>query len=290
MECLGILNVYKPAGLTSRNVVDRVERLVRPARVGHAGTLDPLATGVLVICVGQATRLIQYVQRLPKRYRATFLLGQSSNTDDTDGEVTVVAGAVDPTRDRVEQTLSKFVGEIDQRPPTHSAVKLGGHRAYRLARRGAAVELNPRKITIHSIELRRYEYPVLEVEVECGSGTYIRSIGRDLGALLGTGAVMSALERTAVGGFRAEEAMYIDNLTTAIVLEHLQPPLTACGDLPRVTLTRAQVLELRYGRPILWEWVQDSAAAGNLDGWKSAPRGEIAATDSAGRLAAILWE
>ena len=137
--------------------MDRVERLVRPARAGHAGTLDPLATGVLVICVGQATRLIQYVQRMPKTYHATFLLGQRSETDDVEGEVVPVEGAVDPGARRSSANLSKFVGEIQQRPPAHSAVKLAGRRAYHFARRGVEVELMPRTITIHKIAVRRYE-------------------------------------------------------------------------------------------------------------------------------------
>ncbi len=134
MTLFGVLNVDKPAGLTSRDAVDRVERLVQPARAGHAGTLDPLATGVLVICVGQATRLIQYVQRMPKTYLATFLLGQTSETDDLEGQLTPVAAATEPTREAVERALPQFIGDIQQQPPIHSAIKLAGRRAYQLAR------------------------------------------------------------------------------------------------------------------------------------------------------------
>src|SRR5262249_43555691 len=155
-----------------------------------------------VICVGQATRLIQYVQRLPKRYRATFLLGRHSETDDTEGEITLIEGAPQPARAEIEAALSKFIGDIEQRPPAHSAVKIAGRRAYKLARQGRAVEIAPRTVTIHSLNILRYDYPELELVVECGSGTYIRSLGRDLASALGTAAVMSALERTAVGGFR----------------------------------------------------------------------------------------
>jgi tRNA pseudouridine55 synthase len=283
MAYCGILNVNKPTGMTSRNVVDRVERLVCPARVGHAGTLDPLATGVLVICVGQATRLIQFVQRMPKTYRATFLLGQTSNTDDVDGQVLVVEGATDPGHEVVERELAKFVGEIEQRPPAHSAVKLAGRRAYHLARRGVEVQLQPRTITVHRIDVRRYEYPELELDIECGSGTYIRALGRDLGEALETGAVMAALQRTAVSKFRIDDAFSIEELDAATLKERLQPALAAVTDLPQVTLTEAQLLELRHGRPILTSWLRDGKDA-MIDA------AELVAVDSAGRLAAILYE
>src|SRR5258705_7287805 len=131
MAPFGLLNVNKPPGVTSRDAVDRVERLVRPARAGHAGTLDPLATGVLVICVGQATRLIRFVQRMRKRYRATFLLGHSSETDDIEREVTAVPNAILPTREMIDGLLPTFIGDIQQRPPTHSAIKIAGRRAYK---------------------------------------------------------------------------------------------------------------------------------------------------------------
>src|SRR5215213_4779856 len=144
MVPFGLLNVNKPPGVTSREAVDRVERLVRPAKAGHAGTLDPLATGVLVICVGQATRLIRFVQRMPKRYRATFLLGYSSESDDTEREVVAIPNAVVPTRSMIDFVLPQFLGEIQQRPPAYSAIKVAGRRAYKLARRGKEVELAAR--------------------------------------------------------------------------------------------------------------------------------------------------
>src|SRR3989304_2088231 len=227
----GILNVDKPAGLTSRDAVNRVERLFRNVKCGHAGTLDPLATGVLVICVGPATRLIQYVQRLPKQYRAVFQLGCRSATDDTEGEVEVVVGAPEPTRAQVEAALPQFLGDVQQRPPAHSAVKIGGQRAYDLAPRGEEFELPARTASIPRLEILRYEYPELELAIECGSGTYVRSLGRDLAAALGTAAVMSALVRTAIGDFRIENAIPLDALTTDTLLERLQPPLEALKSL-----------------------------------------------------------
>jgi tRNA pseudouridine55 synthase len=310
MSLFGVLNVHKPAGLTSRAVVDRVERLIRPVRAGHAGTLDPLATGVLVICVGQATRLIQYVQRMPKTYHATFLLGHRSETDDVEGEVVPVDDAPTPTRESVDNVLNQFIGEIQQRPPAHSAVKLAGRRAYKLARRGVAVEIAPRTITIHSIAVRRYQYPELELDIECGSGTYVRSLGRDLGAALGTAAVMSALERTAIGRFRIQDAIALDDLTAETLSQHLQPALTIVDDLPRVALSKAQLLEIRNGRPILSSWLtskpspfgegqvaRDSPRRGE-GAMLPLPLGEgrgegvlsLAVVDATGRLIALLYE
>src|SRR4051794_11251119 len=166
MALSGILNVCKPAGMTSRDVVDRVKWMTRPEKVGHAGTLDPLATGVLVICVGQATRLIQYVQRLRKFYSAAFLLGSRSDTDDLEGQVVPVDGAPVPTREQIDQVLTQFLGDIQQRPPAHSAIKIGGRRAYKLARRGETVDLAPRTVTIYSINVGRYEFPDLELAIE----------------------------------------------------------------------------------------------------------------------------
>jgi tRNA pseudouridine55 synthase len=280
----GIINVNKPAGFSSRDIVDRVETLVRPARCGHAGTLDPLATGVLVICVGAATRLIQYVQRMPKQYRAVFLLGQKSPTDDIEGEVTRLAGVAQPTRAEIEAALPPFIGEIEQRPPAHSAVKVAGRRAYALARRGQSFELAPRTVSIYALEVTQYEFPRLELAIACGSGMYVRSLGRDLAAALGTAAVMAALERTAVGGFRVEDAVRIDELTIQSLRQHVQPALAAVPGLRRLTVSDAELAEIRQGRPIDLRHDAPPFASeqGNRDDW--------AATNSAGELVAILRE
>src|ERR1051325_1327760 len=169
----GLLNINKPSGITSRRVVDRVARLVKPHKAGHAGTLDPLASGVLVVCVGQATRLIEYVQRMPKRYRATFLLGRSSPTEDIEGDVSELPGAPQPSLDQIEQAARGMLGQLAQRPPAFSAVKVDGRRSYDLARAGRAVELAPRTIEVHAIALVGYSYPQLELDIRCGSGTYV---------------------------------------------------------------------------------------------------------------------
>jgi tRNA pseudouridine55 synthase len=280
MSHFGILNINKPAGCSSRHVVDRVERVVRPSKAGHAGTLDPLASGVLVICVGQATRLVPYVQQMPKRYRATFLLGRQSATDDVEGDVAEIGGAPQPTRNLIDETLPQFLGDIEQVPPAHSAVKVGGRRAYRLARAGKVVEISPRLVTIHRLTIRRYEYPELELDIECGSGTYVRSLGRDLAAVLGTSAVMSALQRTAIGEFQIEEALALKDITAHAVAKHMLPAMRAVADLPRVTISEAQQTELHHGRPINIPptVVMPGSNASN----------ELAAMTSNGQLTAIL--
>jgi tRNA pseudouridine55 synthase len=284
MTLFGVLNVNKPVGPTSRDVVDRVSRLVQPSKVGHAGTLDPLASGVLVICVGQATRLTRYVQQMPKTYRAAYLLGQRSETDDVEGELVPVSGAIEPPRETLDQVLTRFIGDIQQRPPTHSAIKLAGRRAYKLTRRGIEIELQPRAVTIHSILVRRYRYPQLELDVECGSGTYIRALGRDIGEALGTGAVMTALDRTAIGEFHVDDAVSPDDLTADTLARHLQPALVAVGNLPRIALSEAQVIEARDGRPILTSWLRNGGPA------LVSGASDLAAADAAGRLVAILYE
>jgi tRNA pseudouridine55 synthase len=283
MTLFGILNVNKRAGRTSRRVVDHIQGLVHPAKAGHAGTLDPLATGVLVICVGQATRLIEYVQRMPKQYRATFLLGRRSETDDVEGEVSEVAGSPEPSRAKIEQLLPQFLGEIQQVPPAHSAVKIGGRRAYKLARAGKAFELAPRTVSIHRLAIRHYEYPELELDIECGSGTYVRSLGRDIAAALATSAVMSALERTAIGCFRVEDAVDVDDVTPETLPKHLQPALAALPSLPRVVLSDAELIEIRHGRPAT------TSLLGALE-VPIAATDEFAAVNSAGELVTILYE
>jgi tRNA pseudouridine55 synthase len=213
MQLFGLLNLNKPPGVTSRRLVDRVQRLVKPAKVGHAGTLDPLASGVLVLGIGPATRLVEYIQEMPKHYRATFLLGRTSTTEDIDGEVTELEDAVPPTRERLERIAEEMTGEIEQRPPIYSALKVSGRRAYALARAGQQVELAPRMVRIHCLRIVRYEYPELCLDVACGGGTYVRSLGRDLAERAGTAAVMSALERTAIGRFVVADALEASRLT-----------------------------------------------------------------------------
>ena len=246
----GLLNIHKPYDVTSRDVVNHVQRLVRPHRAGHAGTLDPLATGVLVVCVGAATRLIEFVQGLPKTYVATFLLGRASETEDIESPVEELADPPIPTRDEVVGVLPRFSGEILQRPPAYCALKVHGHRAYALARRGQTVELKPRPIVIHHLEVMRYEYPELTLAVQCGSGTYIRSLGRDIAAAMGTAAVMSALERTAIGRFSIDDACTLEQLTEQTLETHLLPAIRAVDHLPLLRLNARDAEEIAHGRAI----------------------------------------
>ncbi len=270
----GLLNVNKPRGMTSRDAVDLVQRLARPAKVGHAGTLDPLATGVLVMCVGSATRLIEYVQRMPKRYTGTFLFGRHSPTEDTDGEVTLLVGPPIPSRGELEAAAKQFVGRLMQRPPAYSALKVAGRRAYDLARRGEAVELQPRPIEVYSLAVARYEYPELVLEIECGGGTYVRSLGRDLAEALGTAAVMSALARTAIGPWTIADAIDPERLTAADWSAHIEPLLKAVGGLPKRELSSEEVSRVRKGLTI-----PNSGPATDS---------EVAAVDCRGQLVCLL--
>lgn len=245
----GILNINKPSGWTSRDVVNRIYGLLKPMKVGHTGTLDPLATGVLIVAVGKATRLIQYSHRLPKRYRATFHLGRSSPSDDIDTDVQIHEGAPQPSKLELEAMLPEFVGTIQQRPPAYAAVKIEGKRAYKLARRGEEVQLEPRPVNVHSLELVDYEYPELVLDIKCGSGTYVRAIGRDLAERLGTAAVMSALERIEIGGLNVSTAVEMSELREE-VSQHLSSPLSLVESLERVTLTEEQILRLLNGLTI----------------------------------------
>ncbi|MEQ8787363.1 MAG: tRNA pseudouridine(55) synthase TruB [Pirellulaceae bacterium] len=278
----GILNLLKPPHVTSRDVVNQVQRLVKPAKAGHAGTLDPLAFGVLVVGVGPATRLVEYVQRMPKRYRGTFLLGRSSDTDDVEGSVAELSDASIPTREQIEAALPALTGRIMQRPPAFSALKVKGKRAYDLARRGESFELEARPVIVYRLALRDYDYPRLELDVECGGGTYIRAIGRDLAASLGTAAVMSDLCRTAIGGFRLEDAVSPDALTRENLGRHLLPAARAVEGLPTVQLTAEECERIRRGMAI--------QAGGRTSAEESteSTADEFAALTPSGELAAIL--
>jgi tRNA pseudouridine55 synthase len=238
--------------MTSRRAVDIVARLLGNKRVGHAGTLDPLASGVLVVCVGWATRLVSYIQQRPKRYRATFRLGVRSETDDAEGTLLTVPDVVPPAAGTIEACLSHFVGFIEQIPPQHSAAKVAGIRAYHHARRGKTVELKARTIEIQSIRLVDYSFPELRLEIVCGSGTYVRSIGRDLGNRLGCGAVMTGLIRTAIGEFSMDSAVSPSTLTREELATFMQPPLAAVAHLPQYRCTADDKQEFGYGRSIPW--------------------------------------
>lgn len=232
----GVLPIDKPVGVSSRKVVDAVAKVVRMKTVGHAGTLDPLASGVVVVCMGNATRLVDFIHDLPKAYAATFLLGRSSPSDDLETEVTIEADPAQPSRETIEHALAAFRGEILQRPCDYSAVHVGGKRAYRLARKGREVVLAPKRVRIDRLSITAYDWPRLGLDVVCSSGTFIRAIGRDLAAALGTTAVMESLVRTAVEPFLKASALPLGAITPETVAAALLPPAAAVRHLPSITL------------------------------------------------------
>ncbi|MDB5390371.1 MAG: truB [Planctomycetaceae bacterium] len=246
----GLLNLFKPAGWSSRDVVNRVERIVKPAKAGHAGTLDPLAEGVLVVGVGAATRLVSAVQECPKEYRGTFQLGCRSDTDDSTGTVVVVDDARIPSLAEIQVLIPQFTGEIWQIPPQFSAVHVAGQRAYALARAGEIVEIAPRQVQVSKLEILAYAWPTLELLIECGSGTYIRSIGRDMGEILGCGALMTALIRTRIGHFHASHAVPIAELSKDNLQQHLLPAARAVEHWPQYVCTDSELVHLGHGRMI----------------------------------------
>jgi tRNA pseudouridine55 synthase len=236
MSLSGILNVDKPPGVSSARVVAQVKRLLpKGTKIGHAGTLDPFATGVLLLLVGKATKQCERLMDEPKQYEATIKFGATTETDDPESPESPwhrqKADAPLPTRQEVEATLRSFVGEILQRPPPYSAMKVGGRRAYELARKGDLVEIEPRKVTVYGAELLSYRYPSAEVRIDCGRGTYIRSIARDLGAALDVGGYLTALRRTRVGPFEAIGAVAPQALVSVSQedLARLLTPVEATG-------------------------------------------------------------
>jgi len=270
----GLLVLDKPTGITSRDAVNRAQTwFPRGTRIGHTGTLDPLATGVLVLCIGSATRLTEYVQRMSKVYAARITLGATSDTDDADGTITPMQGAAIPTREQIEQALATFVGTIEQTPPAFSAAKVTGRRAYAMARKGEEVNLSPRPVTIYRIDIREYSYPALDVLVHCGKGTYIRSIARDLGQRLDCGGYITALRRSAVGAFTDADALTLDT-PAEVARERLLPIANAVCELPRLTLSEALLTRLRQGQRLALQY-------------DFPKHGEVAIFDDAGRLHAL---
>lgn len=295
MKPLGLVNLHKPPGMTSRSAVDRVERLVRPAKAGHAGTLDPLASGVLVVCVGQATRLIEYVQRMPKSYTGRFLLGRRSDTEDIEGNVVELVDPPIPSLADLQSAAARLTGVIEQRPPAFSALKIGGRRAYQLARSGQAVSPAPRPAHIHRLAVRDYCYPEFTLDVECGAGAYVRSLGRDLAMLAGSEAVMAGLVRTGIGRFTLADAIGPDVLTKENVTRLLRSPREAVADLPSIVLSDGEICKIEHGLPISrgLSIGQAAASAGIPDSAEPADEGrhaagECVAIDASGRLVAIV--
>ncbi len=250
----GILNINKPSGMTSHDVVLRVRKISGQKRVGHAGTLDPLATGVLILCLGQATRVAEYLMASDKMYRARVRLGVTTDTYDTEGRVTGQAGAEGITRAQVERELSGFVGSLEQTPPMYSAIKHKGTPLYRLARRGQVVARKARKVEIRTLRLTEWAPPQLEIEVHCSKGTYIRSLAHDLGQRLGCGAHLAGLTRMASGRFSIEQAITLEELEQAFAKGEgaslLQPLDAALQAFPSVIVDQATESKIGFGQRV----------------------------------------
>lgn len=248
----GLVIVDKPAGWTSHDVVARIRRLAGTRRVGHAGTLDPMATGVLVVGVGRATRLLGHLAVGDKAYLATVRLGASTVTDDAEGEVTGGADATGLSRDAVVSAAAVLTGQLQQVPSAVSAVKVGGVRSYRRVRSGEHVELPARPVTVHRFDVGqvRLDPPFLDVdaEVECSSGTYVRALARDLGAALGVGGHLTALRRTRVGPYRIDTARTLDELATEFVVMPLSE--AAAAAFPRLTVDAGTARKVAHGAPL----------------------------------------
>lgn len=250
----GILNVDKPAGMTSHDVVDAVRRMAGQRKVGHAGTLDPMATGVLLVCLGHATRVAEYLMAGRKRYRATIVLGATTDTYDAQGRTIATGGRIDFGRDEIEAALSHFVGRIEQVPPIYSALKHEGQPLYKLARRGEKIKVAPRPVDIDEIVLLDWDPASLIIEVVCSPGTYIRSLAHDLGQRLGSGAYLSALIRLQSGHFSLRETVSLERLEEAFEhgqeSEYLLPPDEALLDLPAIVVGEEDTRRLKYGQAI----------------------------------------
>jgi tRNA pseudouridine55 synthase len=277
----GFLNIDKPAGMTSHDVVARVRRLApRGVKVGHAGTLDPAATGVLPLALGSATRLIEYLAEARKGYRAVQALGRTTTTDDGEGELVAERAVPALSREKLEAALLPFRGAIMQVPPMYSALHHEGKRLYELAREGVTVELAARPLTIYRLELLDYsvERAELLLDIDCSKGTYIRALARDIGAALGCGAHLATLRRTFVGAFRAEQSTPLAELIEqpAQLPALLLPPELAVAAWPLITLDADGLLRVRRGQPLALTALAEAQAR---------------AHDATGALVALLrWE
>jgi tRNA pseudouridine(55) synthase len=245
----GVVVVDKPAGMTSHDVVDRVRRVFQTRKVGHAGTLDPDATGILILGLGRATRFLGYAQASPKRYLATAVFGVTTSTQDASGEVLATRSCEDLDALAVSQALASFIGRIEQVPPMVSAVKIGGERLYRKAWRGEAVQRAPREVTIHHLVLNSFREgprPEATVDVRCSAGTYVRTLVHDLGGRLGCGAHLGSLRRTEAGGFVEADAAPLDRLepSTLLPLEELVRSVT------RLDLSEDDARAVAHGRSL----------------------------------------
>lgn len=246
----GILPVDKAQGWTSHDVVARVRRLAGQRQVGHAGTLDPLATGLLLVVLGHATKLSSVLMESPKTYLGEVVLGATTVTDDAEGPLLERHDVSGVSHADVEDALRDFVGNIEQRPPAYAAVKVNGRKLYQLARRGETVKAPSRRVAVHAIDLHYWRPPRLGLRIECGSGTYIRSIARDLGVRLGTGGYLHALRRVRSGYFAVTEAASLEQLVRDGVNRYVAPPDRALAGWPAIIVTDDEAVKVRDGRSL----------------------------------------
>jgi len=282
----GIFPIKKAAGMTSHDVVARVRRLARQKSVGHAGTLDPAATGVLPICLGQATRVAEYLSESGKAYHATIRFGVETDTYDAEGSIVGQAPVALAERDIVA-ALPTFLGEQMQRPPAYSAIKRGGQPVYKLARAGEMVEMEPRPVVIYALRVVSWDAPDLALDVECGKGTYIRSLAHDLGARLGPGAHLAALVRTRSGPFTLDQCLTLEALEVALAdggwRERLYAPDEALLERRAAILGERDEARMRNGQPLRFT-ARDAG-----DGWQPPVEGELLRAYSVdGRFLGIL--
>jgi len=249
----GVLVVDKPVGVTSHDIVQIIRSGTNIRRAGHTGTLDPRASGVLVVLIGPAVRLSEYVSASDKRYQAIIELGITTNTYDGDGDVTR-RSPVEISAEEFETALKGFIGEIEQKPPAYSAIKVQGRKAYDMARNGEEVDLEPRKINVYNLELLEWDPPEAVVDVYCSSGTYVRSLSHDLGEILGCGSNLIGLRRTKSGQFSLHDAVPLRKLQEAFTnndwYKYLIPAAEALGDWPSIELTNEQIEDVRHGHRI----------------------------------------
>jgi tRNA pseudouridine55 synthase len=246
----GVLNIDKPGGITSHDVVSRIRKITGQRKVGHTGTLDPMATGVLVVCIGQATRLIEYMVPGKKKYRAKVRFGVATNTYDADGEPVSRQDVSGLTPAHLRAVLPGFAGQIEQYPPIFSAIKQGGRPLYKAARAGQQPTVDPRLITIYDLDWVEWVPPDLTIDVVCSPGTYIRSLAHDLGKSVGAGAHLAGLIRTANGPFLLEDAVSLSDLAETDWQPYLKSLDTGVSHLPAVTLDTTQSTDVQQGRQI----------------------------------------
>jgi tRNA pseudouridine55 synthase len=291
----GLLNINKPPGITSHDVVNRVRKLAGQRKVGHAGTLDPLASGVLLVCLGQATRLIEYLMAGRKQYRATLRFGITTDTLDAEGQITAQNDISGLTEAHLRQILPNFLGQIEQIPPLFSAIKKAGQPLYRRARAGEIVEVEARAVTIDDLTWVAWQPPDLTLDISCSPGTYIRSLARDLGQAAGPGAHLAGLIRTASGPWRLAEAVSLETLEheaaqgSSMWQRYLHPPDQAVAHLARVTLSAEEAGQVQQGRQIQIDFASDATPFASLVR-AYAPNGDFLAILTLVEPDAKLWQ